>query len=64
MMYSHRRGLEARNIGLRKKSDCTIYVAKTKVLISCMVNASDLCLYFLAYAKHRFSNDVAHLIWK
>ena len=29
-LYSHRRLLEAKNFGFRKKRDCTIYVAKTK----------------------------------
>ena len=33
--------------------DCTIYVAKTKVLIS--------CAFVFAYAKSRFSHDVAHI---
>ena len=33
-LYCHRRWLEAWNFGFRKKRDCTIYVAKTKALIS------------------------------
>ena len=38
-LYSHRRWLEARTFGFRKWRDCTIYVAKTKGLISCAVTA-------------------------
>ena len=38
-LYNHRRWLEARNFGFRKKRDCTICVAKTKALISCAVFA-------------------------
>ena len=34
--------------------DCTIYVVKTKVLI---------CAFVLAYAKSRFSHDVAHVVF-
>ena len=30
-LYSHRRWLEAGNFGFRKKRNCTIRVAKTKV---------------------------------
>ena len=41
---------------------CTIYVMKTKALISC--RASDLDFVF-AYAKSRFSHDAAQMIiWK
>ena len=51
--------------------DCTIYVAKTKVLISCavavqliscVVTAQLNCSFVFAYAKSRFSHDVAHLL--
>ena len=42
-MYNRRRWLEASTFGFSKKRDCTIFVAKTKALISC---ASDLRLYF------------------
>ena len=34
--------------GFSKKKDCTIYVAKTKALIS--------CAFVFAYAKNRFSH--------
>ena len=41
--------------------DCTIYVAKTKALISCpvtvAVTAQLICAFVFAYAKSRFSHD-------
>ena len=39
-LYSSRKWLEARNFGFKKKRDCTIHVAKMKVLITCGVAAS------------------------
>ena len=39
--------------------DCTIYVAKTKVLISCAVTAQLICAFVFAYAKSRSSHDAA-----
>ena len=41
--------------------DCTFRVAKTKTLISFSVTAKLICVFVLAYAKLRFSDDVAHL---
>ena len=41
--------------------DCTIYVAKTKVLISFAVTAKLICVFVFAYAKSRFSHDAAHI---
>ena len=43
---------------------CTIYAAKTKVLIRCMIILQLICAFvlFFAYAKIRFSHDVAHII--
>ena len=41
--------------------DCTIYVAKTKVLISCAVTAQLICVFVFACAKIWFSHDVAHI---
>ena len=58
-LYSYRRWLEARNFGLRKKGNCTICVAKTKALISFAVTAKLICAFVFAYAKTRFSHDVA-----
>ena len=45
-LYSHRRWLEAGNFGFRKYRNSTIYVAKTKALISCVVTVADLHLCF------------------
>ena len=42
--------------------DCTIHVAKTKVLISFAVTAKLICVFGFAYAKSRFSNNEAHLV--
>ena len=41
--------------------DCTIRVAKTKVLISFVVTAKLICGFVFAYAKSRFSHDAAHI---
>ena len=41
--------------------NCTVGVAKTRVLISCADIAQLICAFFFAYAKIRFSHDVAHL---
>ena len=60
-LYSHRRWLEARNFGLRKKRDCTIRVAKTKVLIRFAVTAKLICVFVFAYAKSRFSHNEAQM---
>ena len=43
---------------LRKQRDCTIYVAKTKALISFTVTAKLICIFVFAYAKCLFSHDV------
>ena len=37
---------------------------KTKVLISYAVTAQLICVFVFAYAKSRFSQDVAHLFQK
>ena len=44
-LYSHRRWLEAWNFQFRKQTDCTIYVAKTKALISCVVTMQLICVF-------------------
>ena len=38
----------------------TIYVAKTKALISCTVTVQLICVSVFAYAKSRFSHDPVH----
>ena len=44
------------------KIDCTIYVVKTKVLISCAVTAQLICTFVVfAYVKTGFSHDMAHM---
>ena len=40
----------------------TFYVVKTKALISCKVTAQLICAFVFAYAKIRFSHDVAHIV--
>ena len=40
-----------------------MYVAKTKLLISCKVAAQLICDFVFVYAKIRFSHDVAHMLW-
>ena len=61
-LYSHRRWLEACYFGFSKNRDCTIYVAKTKALISFVVTAKLICVFVFAYAKIRFSHDAAQFI--
>ena len=63
MLYNHTRWLEALNFVFRKKTDCTIYVAKKKALISFAVTAKLICVFF-AYAKSQFSYDTAHLMYE
>ena len=41
-----------------------MYIAKTKMLISCAVTAQLICVFVFAYAQSRISNDVAHIIYK
>ena len=38
-----------------------MYVAKTKVLIRCMVTTQLICAFVFAYAKSKFSRDVARI---
>ena len=51
-IHSHRRSLEVCIIGFNKKGDCTIWVAKTKVLISCAVTVQLICDFVFAYHKN------------
>ena len=53
-LYDHTRWLEAEYFVFRKKSQCPIYVAKTKALISFAVTAKLICIFVLAYAKNLF----------
>ena len=38
-----------------------MYLAKTKVLISCAITLQLICAFLFAYAKSRFFYDVAHV---
>ena len=42
--------------------DCTIRVAKTKVLISLTVTVKLICLFVFTYAKSWFSHDEAQVM--
>ena len=44
---------------LRENNDCTIYVAKSKALIGCAVTTQLISAFVFAFAKRRFSHDVA-----
>ena len=48
------------NLGFRKLRDCTIYVGKTKTMISFVVSAKLICVFVFAYTKSWFFHDVAH----
>ena len=38
-----------------------MYIAKTKVLISCAVTARLICVFVFAYPKSRLSHDKAYI---
>ena len=44
------------------KRDCSVSVLKTKALNRWAVTVQLICAFVFAYAKSRFSHDVAHLI--
>ena len=44
----------------RIKELYSIYVAKIKMLYSCEVTAQVICIFVFAYAKNRFTHDLAH----
>ena len=60
-LYSHGRWVEAGDFGFGKKRNCTICVAKTKVLISFAVIAKLICAVVFAYADCWFSHAMAHM---
>ena len=45
----------------KKKRNCTIQIAKTKVLISFAVTAKLICVFVFAYADCWFSHEVNHM---
>ena len=60
-MYSYREWLEAWKFGIRKERDCSIYVVKTKALISCAVTVQLKCVFVFAYGKSHFSTNKAYI---
>ena len=52
-LCSHTRWLESGNVVFRKKRDCTctIFIAKTKALISFAVTVKLICVFVFAFAK-------------
>ena len=53
----------ARGLRFRiKEEEGLYYVAKTKVVISCVVTAQLICTFVFDYAKSRFSHDSAHFM--
>ena len=59
LIRTEHRWLEDRNFGFRKERNCTIHVAKTKVLISFAVTAKLICTFGFAYAYCWFSPETA-----
>ena len=47
-LCSYRRWIDTLNFGFRKKRNCTVHVAKTKVLISFAVTAKVICAFVFA----------------
>ena len=45
------------------KRICSIYVVKTKALISWAVTMHLICAFVFAYTKIRFSNEAAHTLY-
>ena len=50
-------------LDLESKENCTIRVAKTKVLISFAVTAKLICVFVFAYAKCWFSHEAANILF-
>ena len=48
-------------LGSRGSVLSSVYVAKTKVLISCADTTQLICAFASAYGKSRFSHDVAQV---
>ena len=58
---SSKKGLRNLKFWIKKKKDCTIPIAKTKVLISCAVTAQLICAFVFALAKIWLSHGGAQL---
>ena len=54
---------QLRGHGFRKKRDCTIYVAKTKALISFAVTAQLICVFLFTYATAGFLMTLLPSYW-
>ena len=50
------------NGGFQPSLTQTIYVALTKMRISCLFTAQLICAFVLTYAKSRFPHDTAHIV--
>ena len=50
-----------RPVQSQKESDDTIYVVKTKELISCVVTAKLICAFVFAYICKMFPHDAARI---
>ena len=46
---------------IKKKVDCTFYVAKTNVMMCCVVTVHLIYTFVFAHAENRFFNGVAHI---
>ena len=51
--YNHRKWLELWNFRFRKQEECTIYVAKTKALISCAITAQLIFVFVFPNMQKR-----------
>ena len=60
-LYSHRRWLEPGNFRFEKKRNFTIPVAKTKVLISCVVTLQLIYVFVFAFESCLFSCAAAEI---
>ena len=47
-----------RDLKFRKYSECSVYVAKTKALISCAVIAQLICAFVFAHAKKQVFSSI------
>ena len=63
VLHKPGRWLEAGNFEFRKQMNCTINIAKTKVLISFAVTAKLIWAFVFAYADCLFSNAAVLVSW-
>ena len=61
-LYNRIRCIEASNFLFRKKRNCTIYVVKTKELISFVITSKLICVFVFLYSqKTKFSHGAAYI---